>query len=524
MGYLQRVSNYLVSNETPDLPTEFTKEIDVARREPKPATGILKYLPFLLIFNYYPSHYSKFERRLLMKLDLCVALYLGFDFYTKHLDASNITSAYVSNMKEDLNLYGNELNYFTTYYSIGYCIGQIPAVLVANKKGWARYLLLGNQCLWGICTFCLSAVTNAREVYALRFLIGLFESASFPVSYLVMSSWYTPDELYLRAAIFNLCSQIGALSSGFLQTAAHRLNGVGTSVTGVPMSGWRWQFIVDGLITVVICLIWVFLFPGTFAHKKFGILSQDDLVLARKRMADANTEPPKKWDRRTWKLITTSWKPYLLVLLWVGHHQVGYSSGFSLFLKSKPKKYSLDDRTNFPTLIPAVGALLAFITPPLQHKYGKHQIINPIFLIMYFQDIVLIIWNVSDKLKFAAFALQGVFVGLAPTFYAWAAIICKESAEMKALTLGLMNALSYATQAWTPILQWPQKDGPRFWLGYRVDIAMIVATHIFFFAVWFLERRDNKKNVSQDIEDSTTVSEEEEEVISIQYEFKKEKL
>ena len=40
------------------------------------------------------------------------------------IDTSNITNAFVSGMKEDLNLYGNQYNYIIVAWTVGYIIGQ----------------------------------------------------------------------------------------------------------------------------------------------------------------------------------------------------------------------------------------------------------------------------------------------------------------------------------------------------------------------------------------------------------------
>ena len=40
--------------------------------------------------------------------------------FLKWLDSSNIKNAYVSGMKEDLNLYGNEYSLFDTFYNVRY--------------------------------------------------------------------------------------------------------------------------------------------------------------------------------------------------------------------------------------------------------------------------------------------------------------------------------------------------------------------------------------------------------------------
>lgn len=55
------------------------------------------------------------ERRFLWKLDLIYCLVAMVAFIFKIVDQYNIQNAYVSGMKEDLNLHGNEYNWFTTY-------------------------------------------------------------------------------------------------------------------------------------------------------------------------------------------------------------------------------------------------------------------------------------------------------------------------------------------------------------------------------------------------------------------------
>lgn len=66
------------------------------------------------------------ERKFLFKLDGVILTFASLGYFIKYLDQVNVNNAYVSGMKEDLNLYGNELNYMTTIWTIGYVIGEIP--------------------------------------------------------------------------------------------------------------------------------------------------------------------------------------------------------------------------------------------------------------------------------------------------------------------------------------------------------------------------------------------------------------
>jgi ACS family pantothenate transporter-like MFS transporter len=66
------------------------------------------------------------ERRFLFKLDSALLTFATLGYFIKYLDQNNINNAFVSGMKEDLGLYGNQLNYMQTLWTVGYVIGQIP--------------------------------------------------------------------------------------------------------------------------------------------------------------------------------------------------------------------------------------------------------------------------------------------------------------------------------------------------------------------------------------------------------------
>lgn len=56
------------------------------------------------------------ERRLLLKLDGLIMVFVFLAYWAKTLDSSSASTAYVSGMKEALNMNGNELNYLNTVY------------------------------------------------------------------------------------------------------------------------------------------------------------------------------------------------------------------------------------------------------------------------------------------------------------------------------------------------------------------------------------------------------------------------
>lgn len=76
------------------------------------------------------------------------------------------------------------INFFvytgTSIWTVGYVIGQIPSNLLLTRVS-PRWVIPSLEIGWGIATICTSSVTSYRSLYALRFLVGLFEYA-IPVS------------------------------------------------------------------------------------------------------------------------------------------------------------------------------------------------------------------------------------------------------------------------------------------------------------------------------------------------------
>lgn len=68
-------------------------------------------------YQYFSPTDTPAERRLILKLDASIMLFVFLAYWAKVLDSSATSTAYVSGMKEDLRLYGNQLNYLNTIYT-----------------------------------------------------------------------------------------------------------------------------------------------------------------------------------------------------------------------------------------------------------------------------------------------------------------------------------------------------------------------------------------------------------------------
>lgn len=194
------------------------------------------------------------ERKLLLKLDATILTFASLGYLIKYLDQQNINNAFVSGMQKDLGLYGNQLNYMQTCWTVGYVVGQIPSNLALTRVR-PSYWIPSLELLWTILTFGLSRCNTAPQIYVLRFFIGLVESGFYPGMQYVIGSWYWKDELAKRSCIFHTSSAIASMFSGYLMAAVYHLSGKG------GFKGWQWLSIVDGIISLPIALSGYFILP-----------------------------------------------------------------------------------------------------------------------------------------------------------------------------------------------------------------------------------------------------------------------
>ncbi|OCF42530.1 hypothetical protein I317_03646 [Kwoniella heveanensis CBS 569] len=161
------------------------------------------------------SEEKRREQSLVRRLDIFFMTYAAFSSIVKWLDQNNVQNAYVSGMQKDLSLYGNELNYFTTYFNIGYVI-MIP-FSVYFMNDWIRpsIWLATAELLWGIATAGLAAVKTAHQICK----YSCIESGEAN-----RLAWnHDPhSELGKRIAVYEASTYVGSMFGGAPQAALYR--------------------------------------------------------------------------------------------------------------------------------------------------------------------------------------------------------------------------------------------------------------------------------------------------------------
>lgn len=380
------------------------------------------------------------EKKFLLKLDIFLLSYTCLGYFSKGIDQANINNAYVSGLKEAINMQGNDLVHASNVFTAGYIVSQIPAVILVTNKVRSSYLISTLEILWSVFTFCAAAVRTVPQLFAIRFLVGLCEGAFFPTIMYLLSSWYTRTERAKRVTLFYSTGCIANMFSGYLQAAAYDgLDGA------LGHAGWQWLFIICGVISLPIGVLGFFFNPDFPENTRAFFLSKDEVAFARKRLVDDGYKPlgAAAWNKTKLFQIVKTWQfwvlgtSYFLVQCACPTQQPFYA----LYLKATG--HSVYERNVWPTGLYAVG----LVTQVAAGMLSDSPLLNgrrwQAILFMQggtiFSTIVLAIWNVPIGLRYFAFYFSYTSVGVPGLYFSWFPDLMPDDHEMRGFLTAFAN-------------------------------------------------------------------------------------
>ncbi|KAL4786914.1 MFS general substrate transporter [Aspergillus varians] len=346
-------------------------------------------------------------------------------------------------------------------------------ILILQKVSPQVYLTISMLC-WSFLTLGLSFVTNWHQIMAIRFCLGLFESATFVGSHYIMGSWYNSDEIGKRTAVFAASGVAGNMFSGFLQGAIHRnldgLNG---------RAGWRWLFIIDFLITIPIALLGYLVFPGHPEMTKSKFLKPEEKTLAIERLP----EPLIRRGNLGWSLVrrvVLSWEIYALSLLALlaGDSEMWADNGIlSLYLKS---------------LGTLVSILLCSWYVDYFVKAGGRWHVGLFLSITAIISGAIMLNPPNHSAKMFALFINGLQLGYRGVLFAWANDLMRNDDAKRGIVISMMNAMTIAFYIFWTLLFYNTEQAPMWREGSIAMIVTGVCMALSVGSVVFFERRQEK--------------------------------
>jgi MFS family permease len=189
-------------------------------------------------------------------------------------------------LQADIHIDDNQYAIGLCVFYATYIVSELPSNLVLKRfspKLWLPFLTF----IWGALTMCLGFVRNFGSFVAVRALLGVAEGGLLPGMVLYLSHFYKRTELALRIGIFYTAASLSGAFGGLL---ARGLNAIGYTS---GLEGWRWIFIVEGLLTAFIGFCSFFLLPNSIESARF--LTPEQKTHARYRIEESIVQEPFEW-------------------------------------------------------------------------------------------------------------------------------------------------------------------------------------------------------------------------------------
>ncbi|ERT02831.1 MFS transporter, ACS family, pantothenate transporter [Sporothrix schenckii 1099-18] len=416
------------------------------------------------------------DRRLIAKIDWFILSYVCLAYFVKYLDQTNVSNAYVSGMKEDLAMSGNDLNYLTTFWTIGYIIGQVPSQIIMASYVSPSIWLPSLELTWSLLVAGMAASKNVTTVYVLRFFIGLLEASAYPGIMTLLGNWYLPEEQGKRACIYQASSSVAQMFSGYLQAALYsNMNGVH------GIAAWRWLFIFDGVIGVPIAAYGFFAIPNSPTTTRARWLKPHEKQRAIERMQSVGRRARGRLTVRTVVNLFREWPVYLFTLSFVCYIQATrVYSYFNVWLKATGR-YSVE-KVN---LIPTAGfGILVFFTLVFAWTSDGLRTRWPIIVwgasMSLIGAIILSVTVTNDHKAdpnipaiLAGFFLTYLTTGTAGVYMTYITEVLGYNYLHRALVIALTDTVAYVFVAWLPLVSFNTGEAPFFRVGYKLTAVFL---------------------------------------------------
>lgn len=292
-------------------------------------------------------------RRVRMKIDLRLCTIAGILCSLNLLDSGVISSASVTSMLTDLELTGNRYSVSIFIFTIASIAFQLPSTIAVRTFGPRRFFSFVTF-TFGLITMCTAFVRNWKEMIALRVLLGIAMSGIYPGLTYLISTWYPRREQQTRFAYLQSGEVIILATGSIVNFGLNQLNGKG------GLAGWRWMFLVQGLVSIVLGFVtyfWMVDFPENAQNSLWFLTEEEQKVAVSRIQVDRKDvlADPFSWKKvlqhaKDYKvyafacmffllnLVSTSLSYFLPIILQSG---MGFSENKAILLSAPPYYYAV---------------------------------------------------------------------------------------------------------------------------------------------------------------------------------------
>ncbi|KAF7357682.1 Retrograde regulation protein 2 [Mycena venus] len=350
----------------------------------------------------------------------------------------------------------------------------MPALMIITvqyppwKDQSTGYISLQRDGPLGCCFGCDRRCPRLRRFALMSVFLGFVEAAAFPGALYYLSTFYTRKQYAFRVALLSSGAQLGNGFGGLFAVAILKADGQH------GIEGWRWLFIVEGVTTVGLALILMFILPNSIATVTGGNEIIKDELGGWKAFKMAAADP------KTYLLMGTLYMTYVTSTVTSFFPSVVSTLGYSRNIT-----YVL---TTPPYLLCVVIMIINGIhSDQTQERYW--HIVVPLVFTTIANIIAISTLNTAARYV-SMMMMPGSVYSATVVILSWVAGSLTQPAVKRAAALGLINAVCSTPFIWSPYLY---SNPPRYVDAFTVNLVASVLAIMFATATMLYLKRQNAR-------------------------------
>ena len=212
--------------------------------------------------------------RKIQRLALFLLIVIGI---VNYMDRATLSIANHA-ISEELGLTKIHMGYLLSAFSLTYAFLQLPVGAFLDRMG-SRILLGFGLLVWSVAQLAGGVVHTFQSLFLTRLVLGAGEAPQFPAAAKSISEWYNIKERGRAMGTFN--------SSAAMGTA------IAPPVLTILMLnfGWRWMFVIMGVLGIVLSLIWLFAYRNRnqveLTNDEIAYLNDGSVIGSNEKMTAA---------------------------------------------------------------------------------------------------------------------------------------------------------------------------------------------------------------------------------------------
>ncbi|TYJ55877.1 hypothetical protein B9479_003400 [Cryptococcus floricola] len=229
------------------------------------------------------------NKRVLRKIDLYILPLAALVYWCQYVDKRGLSFAAIFGLQTDLGLKGQEYSWASSIFYFGTLTSQFVSLKILHMTSVKVYVGV-TVVLWGGVMMAQAAPQNAKDLLAVRYLLGVTEGSAYPAFVVLISFWYRKAEHPARFAALYGADIIAQGVGGLMLYGLSSIKGA--------LAGWRIAMLIVGGLSIVIGLLFAYLTPTNAESAWF--LTKEDRQIAVDRVAleHASAESREwRWDQ-----------------------------------------------------------------------------------------------------------------------------------------------------------------------------------------------------------------------------------